>query len=31
MQEVTIGASVEAVFESHDDATPPFTLVQWKR
>ena len=31
MQEVTIGASVEAVFEPHDDATPPFTLVQWKR
>jgi uncharacterized OB-fold protein len=31
MQEVTIGASVEAVFEPHDDATPAFTLVQWKR
>ena len=31
MQEVTIGAPVEAVFEPHDDATPPFTLVQWKR
>ena len=31
IQEVTIGASVEAVFEPHDDAMPPFTLVQWKR
>jgi uncharacterized protein len=29
-QEVRIGAAVEAVFEPHDDATPPFTLVQWK-
>ena len=25
-----IGADVEAVFEPHDDAKPPFTLVQWK-
>ncbi len=30
-QEVPIGAAVEAVFEPHDDATPPFTLVQWRR
>jgi hypothetical protein len=22
---------VEAVFEPHDEATPPFTLVQWRR
>jgi len=22
---------VEAVFEPHDDAAPPFTLVQWRR
>ena len=29
-QEVRIGADVEAVFEPHDDAKPPFTLVQWK-
>ena len=29
-QEVEIGASVEAVFEHHDDATSPFTLVQWR-
>jgi len=29
-QEVTIGAPVEAVFEPHDDANPPFTLVQWR-
>jgi len=27
---VQIGAEVEAVFEPHDDAKPPFTLVQWK-
>lgn len=30
MQEVRIGAAVEAVFEPHDDAEPPFTLVQWR-
>jgi hypothetical protein len=30
-QEVVIGAPVEAVFEPHDGATPPFTLVQWRR
>ena len=29
-QVVTIGAPVEAVFEAHDDAKVPFTLVQWK-
>jgi uncharacterized OB-fold protein len=27
---VEIGAEVEAVFEPHDDADPPFTLVHWK-
>jgi uncharacterized OB-fold protein len=30
-QDISIGAPVEAVFEPHDDATPPFTLVQWRR
>ena len=29
-QEVTIGAAVEAVFEPHDDAPAPYTLVQWR-
>jgi len=29
-QAVTIGAAVEAVFEPHDSADPPFTLVQWR-
>jgi len=29
-QEVVIGAPVEAVFEHHNDADPPFTLVQWR-
>ena len=29
-QEVTIGSSVKAVFEHHDDADHPFTLVHWK-
>jgi hypothetical protein len=29
-QEVRIGADVAPVFEAHDDAKPPFTLVQWK-
>jgi len=29
-QDVQIGAAVEAVFEPHDEATPPFTLVQWR-
>ena len=31
LQTVEIGAPVEAVFEPHDDVTPPYTLVQWKR
>ena len=30
LQTVTIGTAVQAVFEPHDDATPPFTLVQWR-
>jgi uncharacterized OB-fold protein len=29
--DIPIGATVEAVFEPHDDATPPFTLVQWRK
>jgi uncharacterized OB-fold protein len=29
-QEVAIGASVGAVFEPHDDAPAPYTLVQWR-
>jgi uncharacterized OB-fold protein len=29
-QDVVIGAEVEAVFEHHNDAEPPFTLVQWR-
>lgn len=29
-QEVEIGAEVEAVFEHHNDAASPFTLVQWR-
>ena len=29
-QEVRIGAAVEAVFEPHDAADPPYTLVQWR-
>jgi uncharacterized OB-fold protein len=31
MQAVEIGAPVQAVFEAHDEATPPFTLVQWRK
>ena len=27
---VQIGAAVEAVFEPHDAADPPYTLVQWR-
>ena len=27
---VAIGAEVEAVFEDHDDAEKPYTLVQWR-
>jgi len=30
LQVVVIGADVEAVFEDHDAADPPFTLVQWR-
>ena len=29
-QAIQIGGAVEAVFEPHDEATPPFTLVQWR-
>lgn len=29
-QDVRIGTSVRAVFESHDEASPPFTLVHWR-
>ena len=29
-QIVTIGAPVTAVFEPHDDARTPYTLVQWQ-
>jgi uncharacterized OB-fold protein len=29
-QAVRIGAPVEAVFERHHDARPPYTLVQWR-
>ena len=29
-QEVVIGAAVAAVFEPHDNADPPYTLVQWR-
>jgi uncharacterized OB-fold protein len=29
-QEVRIGADVEAVFEPHDDAKSPYTLVHWR-
>ena len=30
LQDVQIGAEVEAAFEHHNDATVPFTLVQWQ-
>jgi uncharacterized OB-fold protein len=30
-QDVVIGTSVKAVFEPHDEARTPFTLVQWER
>ena len=30
LQAVLIGAAVEAVFEPHDSADPPYTLVQWR-
>ena len=29
-QEIPIGAEVEAVFEHHESADPPFTLAQWR-
>jgi uncharacterized OB-fold protein len=29
-QDVPIGAAVEAVFEHHEDATPPYSLCQWR-
>ncbi len=29
-QDVPIGGAVAPVFEHHDDATPAFTLVQWR-
>lgn len=28
---IAVGQPVEAAFEDHDDATPPVTLVQWRR
>jgi uncharacterized OB-fold protein len=31
LQDVRIGDPVEAVFEDHDDGSPAFTLVHWKR
>ena len=31
IQAVEIDTAVEAVFEAHDEATPPFTLVHWRR
>jgi uncharacterized OB-fold protein len=31
MQEVAIGAPVRGVFEPHDEAAPPHTLLQWQR
>jgi uncharacterized OB-fold protein len=31
LQVVTIGEPVEAVFEPHDEARTPYTLVQWKK
>jgi hypothetical protein len=30
LQEVRIGAEVQAVFEPHDAAAPPYTLVHWR-
>ena len=29
-QEVVIGAAVEGVFEHHNDAKPPYSLLQWR-
>jgi uncharacterized OB-fold protein len=30
LQEVTIGAEVEGVFEHHPEADPPYSLLQWR-
>jgi len=30
MQAVRIGTEVRGVFEAHDDAEPPYTLLQWR-
>ena len=30
MQDVAIGAEVEGVFEHHEDAAPPYSLLQWR-
>jgi len=30
LQTVVIGTEVDAIFEHHDDAAAPFTLVQWR-
>jgi uncharacterized OB-fold protein len=30
MQEVAVGAGVEGVFERHDEASPPYSLMQWR-
>ena len=30
LQVVAIGVAVEGVFEPHDDASPPYTLLQWR-
>ena len=30
LQNVPIGGAVEAVFEPHETAIPPYTLVQWR-
>lgn len=30
MQEVAIGTAVRGVFEHHADATPPYSLLQWR-
>lgn len=29
-QDIPIGAEVEGVFEHHEDADPPYTLLQWR-
>ena len=29
MQPVVIGAAVQGIFEPHDEAQPPYTLLQW--